>query len=116
MALPKPGDHRRDFHGKFDEYRTSALFDLNKLPSPSFVRFQTAVEKCFISHLFHIISRGKVRPNALSTTFKPGQHFDAKNWAFDAKFAEIERGQTVVRFWQVNKLHSLTIQRNKHRQ
>ena len=70
VALPKPGDHRREFHGKSDEHRTSALFDLDKLPRSSFVRFETVVEICFISRLFHIISRRKVRANALSTTFK----------------------------------------------
>ena len=70
VALPKPGDHRRDFHGKSDEYRTSALFDSDNLPRSSFVRFETAVEICFISRLFHIISGRKVRANAWSTKFK----------------------------------------------
>ena len=34
-----------------------------------------------------------MRTNALSTKFKAGEHCDAKNWAFKAKFAKIERGQ-----------------------
>ena len=59
IALPKPGDFQR----KSDEYRTSALFDLDRLLSSSFDRFQTAVEIFFISRLFHIISRRLVRTN-----------------------------------------------------
>ena len=52
---------------------------------------------------------------------KAEEHFDAKNWAFDARLAEIERGKTVVRFWPVNKLHSFVSYytydtHNKHRQ
>ena len=30
-------------------------------------------------------------------SLKAGEHFDAKNWAFDAKFAKIERGQNCCR-------------------
>ena len=54
------------FCGKSDEYRTSALCDLDNLPRSSFVRLQTAVEICFVSRLFHIFSRRKVRANTLS--------------------------------------------------
>ena len=73
MALPKPGEaggSRGTLQRKSDEYRTSALFDLDRLLGSSFDRFQTAVEITFISRLFPINARWKVKVNALSTKFK----------------------------------------------
>ena len=75
QGATKLGDHLQDFHRKPDEYRTSALFALDRLLRSNFVRFQTAMEIYFISRLFHIISRRKVGVNALSTKFKSWRTF-----------------------------------------
>ena len=40
-ALPNPGDHLQDIQRKSDEYRTSALFYLDKLLRSSFGRFKS---------------------------------------------------------------------------
>ena len=51
----------------------------------------------FILLLFPIISQRTGEANVMSTKFKVTKHFDANNLAFNTKFAEIERGQKVVR-------------------
>ena len=44
----------------------------------------------FVSYQFTEESESKMRK---VQSLQAGEHFDAKNWAFDAKFAEMERGQ-----------------------
>ena len=53
-----------------DEYRMSAPFEEDRMPIPSFGRFQTVAEISFISHLFPIIAGRKVKVSALSTKLK----------------------------------------------
>ena len=49
----------------------------------------------------------KVKINAMSVKFKRWGKFDAKIWAFNAKFFDIVREQTVFRFGVLNELCSL---------
>ena len=53
--LSNTGDHR-----KSDEYRTSVLFDMDRMAEPSLGRFQIAVEICFISCLFRSLKAGYI--------------------------------------------------------
>ena len=92
-VLPNPGDHLQDFHWKSDENRTSALFYLDMLLRSSFVRFKPPWRYVLFRVCFTSFHGGKWEQMHWVQSLKAGDYFDAKNWAFDAKFAKIKRGQ-----------------------
>ena len=56
-------------------------------------RFQNVTEISLISRLFQIISRRKVKKMHRVQSLKAEEHFDAKNWVFNAELKEIEGGR-----------------------